>query len=1357
MRTLTLVFVLIAASAALDDTADDAPTPLYVRLNDTRVACICQQELASKNVRCRLLEAKNSSAVGFDCKELPFKIISSLSIDCGNFTLSSEIDLHEMTFRHEHFYPPYHVELIGCRIHFDLLSFGQLIHENVSTHESVELAMFGPIKPRLAAQYTERLEYNTSSFKPSSCKLMSLVLRSCIVVYFPIYLNMKCFNLVNMQLIDTPLNVISVSNMVGAMSLQQFTVSHSNLTEAAENIYDIVLDSLNHYLDDAIANGTVPLRNETDWLVRLKKQYGRFTWQKMLFKASDESTTGGGFTFSFAKRRIRDESAESEKWELIPSQLATLNFSYNRLTKIPNLVSLLGNLRELDLSHNEISSLYDYDMCWPPSYELARCYWFRGPKDSLRKLDLSYNRIPFIGVVSPWFEVNLQYLDLSHNRIKSLNAMAFNNSLLPSSLVELNLDYNWLQSFELASLARLEKLWVRNNDLKVISLRSIPQSPFLTFIGLNDNLISDIDCGCFVNLTSLRSLDLRSNSIKVWNADYFMMSNRTNQASRVMLYISGQKVTQLCTCNHVYAVSEIELQKHTKACSEVYKYPQFSYNETRDYHCEFFMHENVTQKTNKSLRASTPSNFICPYYGYIEVEVPRRYCFKNSSTGCRTRCISSCLCWHSRDWSYADINCDNMHADPFNFPIRIPVKKLSLNRISMIGIAGKFSVGMLRWAKGKESPSTKLRYLSMCYSHILEIEDHAFNLTRYGTQYNIEVLELRGNRLRIISQFTFSGLEKTLSTLDLSSNLIRPFDMNIFKSFSRLSNLTLRGNAWVCSCRSEWLTFQQQLINISVAGQFVSDFSLISCSFNDSEFNKAYREFLNSGWSNKGLPLNLSAPYSVDDGGKLRKLCAAMETYQEAMRQATVKWMLITVASILGSLLLLALITKRHKVYGAVEMFFILKYMQRKRLMDSSEAGALARCGNGDEFEFDVFFLADQQDESTLVGVLRDLDSAFRFYRLSSSHSMDYAVHRGSGFMQQTRFESVSDGVRFSRTVVVLLSKRFLHSGFHDLLQAVSEISASGRNPADYIVLLKLSRGVSSEHEQLRHSYGRQVSGAVAALFSRSVKHGSIDWEYKVASLVCRAKFNRAVAAGPALKAFLSPGGEATNDEETDEMAAATATGSREGASLLGDVCAMDLASQLTQPGQQPLPEWPPHSGGYGCDVLLLALPAAPEEASADALLRAIIAECSSRRLLLASCQQSLVNAFPDTFERVLAGASEAAKPRFLKCTRQFVILLTPSMARWFQEDNHDNRRLLDNLIELQQVTRVTRRILVFLDDRLSADTADSYRRLADRNLPESVTPGNHFRLAEAAESANEGQWKRALYLRTADRTDLVG
>lgn len=222
------------------------------------------------------------------------------------------------------------------------------------------------------------------------------------------------------------------------------------------------------------------------------------------------------------------------------SRVETLDLSGNQLSHaIPNYLQNWANLQTLDLSNN----LFD---TWITN----------GQKYSIKKLDLSKNKINEVDDRAFTTMPDLRFLDLSENRINNLPPDVFSEahnleslilsrnyfSDVPSfqspSLRNLHMSSCQIANIDVDSLVGMGSLW--ELDLSMNQVESIPEnlaSQTLQELNLSYNSINSLTDNSFSSLPHLAVLDLRGNEFKdVWSTSHFASNPFLRQ-----VYVKGNR------------------------------------------------------------------------------------------------------------------------------------------------------------------------------------------------------------------------------------------------------------------------------------------------------------------------------------------------------------------------------------------------------------------------------------------------------------------------------------------------------------------------------------------------------------------------------------------------------------------------------------------------------------------------------------------------------------------------------------------------------------------------------------------------------------------------------------------------
>ncbi|XP_050081330.1 protein artichoke [Anopheles maculipalpis] len=179
--------------------------------------------------------------------------------------------------------------------------------------------------------------------------------------------------------------------------------------------------------------------------------------------------------------------------------LQTLDLSSNQLRDLPESLSGLTELRELDVSFNQLTEL-------SPNVLVS---W-----RNLEELKVSNNKVNQLHQGSLRNLPLLQYLDLSSNELTLLEHGSLRN--LPE-LQELVLADNKLTELKdrvFEDLPNLQAVHLQQNNLRYISPYSFYRSPSIVYLNLSANQFRSLDSVGLRSVRNLEVLDLTGNSIR---------------------------------------------------------------------------------------------------------------------------------------------------------------------------------------------------------------------------------------------------------------------------------------------------------------------------------------------------------------------------------------------------------------------------------------------------------------------------------------------------------------------------------------------------------------------------------------------------------------------------------------------------------------------------------------------------------------------------------------------------------------------------------------------------------------------------------------------------------------------------
>ncbi|NET83099.1 MAG: GTPase [Moorea sp. SIO1F2] len=193
-------------------------------------------------------------------------------------------------------------------------------------------------------------------------------------------------------------------------------------------------------------------------------------------------------------------------------QIKVLNLSHNKIEELPKYLGNLSNLTWLNLSHNQLSNL-------PESLgNLSNLTWLDLSGNQLTKLPES------LGDIS-----NLISLNLSRNKLINLPGYLGNFYNLTRLYLSKNKLINLPES--LGNLSNLDRLILWHNQLKELS-ESLGNLSNLTWLDLSDNHLTNLP-ESLGNLSNLTQLDLR------WNQLTNLPESLGNLSNLTQLELSG--------------------------------------------------------------------------------------------------------------------------------------------------------------------------------------------------------------------------------------------------------------------------------------------------------------------------------------------------------------------------------------------------------------------------------------------------------------------------------------------------------------------------------------------------------------------------------------------------------------------------------------------------------------------------------------------------------------------------------------------------------------------------------------------------------------------------------------------------
>jgi Leucine-rich repeat (LRR) protein len=234
-----------------------------------------------------------------------------------------------------------------------------------------------------------------------------------------------------------------------------------------------------------------------------------------------------------------------------PLHVKTLDLSHNRIPEVPVnfLQSFSDSLRRLNMGYNRIGRLDatafgNLDLLEVLTLEhnsilTLKKKVFEGI-EALQVLDLSHNHIEQLQVEQFSNLENLRIVDLSYNHIRSLPRDVFQNT----KLERLDLSHNEFVVMPSSALGEvgftLRYLDMSHNHVEHLDSTMFPDTPYLLGLNLGHNKLTILPDNVFTSLGGLLKLDLSSNPLR---ANFKELFHYVQKLRHLSLADTGLKVT----------------------------------------------------------------------------------------------------------------------------------------------------------------------------------------------------------------------------------------------------------------------------------------------------------------------------------------------------------------------------------------------------------------------------------------------------------------------------------------------------------------------------------------------------------------------------------------------------------------------------------------------------------------------------------------------------------------------------------------------------------------------------------------------------------------------------------------------
>ena len=475
------------------------------------------------------------------------------------------------------------------------------------------------------------------------------------------------------------------------------------------------------------------------------------------------------------------------------------------------------------LIDQEINTIDDWQLFDQPIFQ--KC----GNLKLLSIKNYNINRLKSNGFIRM---IKLEILTISNDKMRQIDDLAFVG--LEQTLLELNLDSNYLElvpTEALQRLKRLKRLSLSQNRIKNLHSNAFFYAKSLIFIDLSYNYLNKLDENAFSGSiqNSLKTLNLQNNELK-WSHFIHILYNLhiLNELNLDFnkLGVSNLKST-LVTAKHFIEKSQNYSLIHLKLNSL-----SMQGNGLTDENLNMFMQEYDYDSLNRQDEHLDYSKSWTPFTNETKVITntlksplklkPNLKQFKFSNLARLNLARNKLTRLPAGFFQYLNMVQlksltleKNQLQNKFNTNFFIGLEKslttLNLNNIGAIfwssnSIESLFKLDSLESLKLNGNGLSKNNFLSYDNSKVFK-EQKVFP--------NLVSLELQNNNFDNLPEF-ICGL-KSLSDLDLGSNSLQTFDLNFFNN---LKQLNLNNNPLKCDCKMKdlknWLTknYDKELLDL---------------------------------------------------------------------------------------------------------------------------------------------------------------------------------------------------------------------------------------------------------------------------------------------------------------------------------------------------------------------------------------------------------------------------------------------------------------------------------------------------------------------------------------------------------------
>ncbi|OAC99929.1 hypothetical protein MUCCIDRAFT_185157 [Mucor lusitanicus CBS 277.49] len=288
--------------------------------------------------------------------------------------------------------------------------------------------------------------------------------------------------------------------------------------------------------------------------------------------------------------------------------LTSIMMPYNNFEEIPNVLYQLPQLKELNLSHNQIkgnismqhTTIEQLDL----SYNDIESFDIQDGASTIVKLNLNNNRIERLPSVLQW--PKLKELLVNQNKLRALFSVN-NEEISFPSLVRLDAGNNLIAMFDnRVFMPKLVELSLMTNKLQDDGLTGLSGAPNIQTLDISSNQLQDIPV-LVTNLTQLERLDVRGNQLHALPYDlgkleYLKAIHCEGNSMRSFTSMSQTQLIESLKSNYRQQQQEEQEQEEKQSKASDANLAQDPDGSTND------LSSNFTQKVSLTKRLDLSSN-----------------------------------------------------------------------------------------------------------------------------------------------------------------------------------------------------------------------------------------------------------------------------------------------------------------------------------------------------------------------------------------------------------------------------------------------------------------------------------------------------------------------------------------------------------------------------------------------------------------------------------------------------------------------------------------------------------------------------------------------------------------------------